>query len=393
MPNLASSSKLLITSLMALVVVSCAWKNPNKPFKAPTVNGSERFHTIFKEDLSQYMQDKGLHQPALDADNGFTYTAMANGAVIALDPRGEQVWQVTLDENIYSGVVIAGNNLIVVDAEADLIAINKESGQIAWRQTLSSSTWALPYVKGNRIFIHTFDGQVHALSLIDGKKLWSYQYNLPDVSLAKIPAVSGWQKQIILGQANGMVVGLNEANGTLLWQVRIAEEQGTGVADKLVDVDAEIHIDGNYALVSAYNGQLVAIDLTKGVIVWDMPIQSTDKILLNDGTLIVADLSGDVIAYEFPAKNELWFNDSLHHRKPQWLMAFNDEEFFATDYQGYLYLINYKTGKTSNLGKTFGEGLSGKAVMPKKELLLVQTKLGVLYLFNFKIYEEEDEDE
>ncbi|MEO7433060.1 MAG: outer membrane protein assembly factor BamB [Dokdonella sp.] len=106
---------------------------------------------------------------ALVADGTALYAAGYRGqvAALALD-TGRPLWQ--RDLSSYVGAAVSGNTVVVVDAEGNVWAFDRETGVNLWKQDKLKYRWlSAPAIHGDSVVVGDSEGFVHWLSLSEGK--------------------------------------------------------------------------------------------------------------------------------------------------------------------------------------------------------------------------------
>lgn len=133
-----------------------------------------------------------LNAPAADWPQhlGLTRNGVAGEEDVSLpdefDGDARVLWKAELGTG-FSGPVVAGDLTLIfhrVDDEARLDALDRLTGEPKWRHGyptdyvdsfgFDNGPRAIPTVQGGRVFLHGAEGQVHAVDLGNGRKLWSY---------------------------------------------------------------------------------------------------------------------------------------------------------------------------------------------------------------------------
>ena len=60
-----------------------------------------------------------------------------------------------------------------------MVALNKNNGEVRWSVALGGEVLAALQVKNNIVYVQTFDGQMLALDIENGERIWSFRNNLP----------------------------------------------------------------------------------------------------------------------------------------------------------------------------------------------------------------------
>ncbi|MCE1680932.1 PQQ-binding-like beta-propeller repeat protein, partial [Enterobacter hormaechei] len=80
----------------------------------------------------------------------------------------------------------------------------------------------------------------------------------------------------IVGGDNGRISAVLLSQGQLIWQQRISQVTGSTEIDRLNDVDMTPVVSDNVIYAIAYNGNLVAMDMRSGQIIWKRDLGSVN---------------------------------------------------------------------------------------------------------------------
>jgi outer membrane protein assembly factor BamB len=103
------------------------------------------------------------------SDGNALYAAGYRGqvAALALD-SGRPLWQ--RDLSSYVGAAVSGNTVVIVDAEGNVWAFDRETGVNLWKQDKLKFRWlSAPAIQGKYAVVGDSEGYVHWLSLDEGK--------------------------------------------------------------------------------------------------------------------------------------------------------------------------------------------------------------------------------
>lgn len=105
----------------------------------------------------------------LASDGAQLFAAGYRGQVAALSlASGRPLWQ--RDLSSYAGAAVGGNAVVVVDAESNVWAFDRETGVNLWKQDQLKYRWlGAPAIQGNYVVVGDIEGYVHWLSLDEGK--------------------------------------------------------------------------------------------------------------------------------------------------------------------------------------------------------------------------------
>ncbi|HAB73440.1 MAG TPA: outer membrane protein assembly factor BamB, partial [Pantoea sp.] len=118
----------------------------------------------------------------------------------------------------------------------------------------------------------------------------------------------------IVGGDNGRVSAVIMNQVLLIWQQRISQPSGATEIDRLNDVDTTPVIVNGVVYALAYNGNLTALDLRSGQILWKREIGGVKDLIVDAGRIYLVDQDDRVIALNADGGVAIWRQSDLLHR-------------------------------------------------------------------------------
>ena len=97
-----------------------------------------------------------------------------------LPDEPQLLWEVDVDDGLGfdAGPIIADGRVFAADHSGRVLAIDLQTGKVAWRVELDTGFVASPAYHDGRLFVGDFDGTLHALDAADGRSLWQFETGL-----------------------------------------------------------------------------------------------------------------------------------------------------------------------------------------------------------------------
>ncbi|WP_104204493.1 outer membrane protein assembly factor BamB [Billgrantia saliphila] len=370
---LRKSSLALVATLSLGLMAGCA--NKAEPRYAP--KELQRFEARAELDSEWRTRvGKGLGQaqhpisPALD--NGVIYAADARGHVTAVDAEsGDRLWQTDLEVGASSGLTAVAGQVYLGTRNGEVLALNQDDGEIAWRARVSSEVLAPPQPNNALLVVQSVDGAVTALDRRTGQERWVHTTTEPSLTLRGTGTPTVIDPVTFAGFANGRLVTLDNRSGQPLWERRIAVPRGRSEIDRLVDLGGQPVLTPDGRLyVTSYNGRLVALDAPSGEVLWEREHSSYLTPVLVGDRLFTVNEASHVIAYDARSGEEVWRNRDLEGR---WLTApaFADGNVVVGDYEGYLHLIDIQDGRFTARTRVDGSGISVRPLTDSRRIYVL----------------------
>jgi outer membrane protein assembly factor BamB len=282
--------------------------------------------------------------PAL-AD-GRLYAASHDGTVAALDAlSGQRLWQISTDAPISGGVGLSDNGLVLVGtSEGEVIALRQDNGQEAWRAQASSEVLAPPRADRGIVVVRTIDGKFTGLDARSGEQRWVYTHAMPALSLRGSAPPLVISNLVIAGLDNGKLLVLDLARGLPLTEKTIAAPRGRTEIERLIDIDSEPRAFADTLYLVAYRGNVAAIDMRGGNLVWNREISSYAGLDVDARQVYVSDETDAVLALDRMTGGTFWKQAELTGRQLSAPVATTDSVVVG-DFEGYLHWLRKEDGR------------------------------------------------
>lgn len=293
------------------------------------------------------------------------YAADNTGQVLALNRQdGKLIWKQVLNTPIAGGVTAGYGLVLLGSSEGEVLALDQSSGQEKWRVLLSSEVSSAPQYNGRWVVAQTADGSLYALDGANGQKKWVYKTTVPPLSLKGTSNPVIVQDRVYAGFATGKFAAISLENGLPLWETSISLPQGRSELDRIVDIDGRFVIEGALAYVSAYQGRVVAVQLSSGQLVWKNDLSSQTGLESALSNIYLANAAGVVLALDQNNGQEVWKQQELQGKKLTLPVKMGQSVVLA-DEEGYVYYLSQIDGRVMATYRI--KGLSDRANPASKD--------------------------
>jgi outer membrane protein assembly factor BamB len=282
-------------------------------------------------------------RPAIDGDR--VYAATRDGRVQAFDARtGETVWDTDTDSPLSGGPGVGDGLVLLGTSEGEVLALGEKDGEIEWRARVSSEVLSSPEAQGGVAVARTIDGKLFGLNTDDGTRLWVYDRTAPVLTLRGTSSPALAEGAAIAGFDNGQVVAVALSNGQALWETRVAVPRGRTELERMVDIDADPIILGNAVYAVTYQGQIAALDLFSGEVIWRRDMSSHAGLGVGAENVYVTDDASHVWALNRSSSASMWRQSKLEARRVSPPAVFN-EFVVVGDLEGYVHWLRKEDGQ------------------------------------------------
>ncbi|MCO8114340.1 MULTISPECIES: outer membrane protein assembly factor BamB [Acinetobacter] len=368
-------------TVLTLALAGCAGKTNKvpevKPNPLPKLTQAKTLVPVFSTSVASTDAADPLRL-RLDADNG---------VVFAIDPKGEvsafkgkqRLWQKKVSkDNLSSGVEAAEGLVVVGNQKGQLFALDQQTGDQKWTAQLTGALLAPSLIHAGRVISVSNDGTVYAHEIATGAQVWTY--NLPNVqfSLRGMAApVALDARNVLIASSNAYIYALDALSGVPKLQRRVAVSDGRSDIQRLVDIDGEPVVAGQFVVTTSYQGQVTVLDLASQQVVWSEDASSIQRPEVVGNGVFVAQTDGKIKAFEITSGQPLWENDQLLNRKLSNPVMLGTD-LVVGDLDGVLHLIDPRTGQITGRSKTSGEVRSLRVI---DNQLYVSTRKGALSIW------------
>ncbi|WP_244267077.1 outer membrane protein assembly factor BamB, partial [Sodalis-like endosymbiont of Proechinophthirus fluctus] len=260
---------------------------------------------------------------------------------------------------------------------AKVYSLDAQDGSLAWETTVAGEALSTPVVSDGVVLVHTSNGMLQALNETDGAVKWTVTFDVPPLTLRGASSPTTAFGAAIVGSDNGHVNVIMINQGQLIWQQRIPQHIGATEIARIKDVQTTPVVVNGVVYALAYNGNLVALDLRSGQVIWSREIGSVTNLLVDGGRIYLVDQNDRVIAVDTQGGVTLWCQSDLQHRNLTSPVLYNG--YIVTgDSEGYLHWINTDDGRFVAQQKVDSAGLLAIPIVAGDKLV-VQAKNGEVY--------------
>jgi outer membrane protein assembly factor BamB len=289
---------------------------------------------------------------------------------------------VELDRPLSGGVGVYGDALLLGSSDGFVLKVDADSGEVLWTTRLNGEVMSTPQSNGSMVLAHTLDGKLQGLDFDTGSVAWTYDSNVPVLTLrgSSSPLLNG--NVAYVGFANGRVEAVDIATGGILWDVRVAIPQGRSEIERVVDIDGTMSLVGNELYAASYQGRIVAINVSDGRKLWQNDVSSFSGVSQGFGNVYVADEDGTVTAYQRSGQGVRWQQTALAYRglsRPTPVSSY----LAVGDKEGYVHFMSQLDGEFVGRVRADSDGVRAD-MLGEDNILYVYGNSGDLIAYEIK---------
>ena len=257
---------------------------------------------------------------------------------------GKQEWEIHDKDVQYTGGPGGGDGLVLMGTgDGRLIAREADTGKVRWVAKVSSEVLAAPTAGSGVTVARTGDGRLYGLNSTTGAEMWVYERSVPTLTLRGVAPPVIDNDLVMAGFDNGRFAAVNLKSGKMVWESPLAIPTGRSDLERMVDVDAAPVVVGTVVYVSSFQGNVAALSITDGKILWTREISSYEELSVGDERVYVTDDKGSIWALEARTGKSVWKQEALANRFVTAAIFFQGHVVVA-DFEGYVHWLDAATG-------------------------------------------------
>ena len=345
-------------AILSVAMVGCSSNKVKvekvKPNPLPKLVQATSLTEVFSHKVSASSEQDPLRL-RLDVDNGVIFAMNPKGEVTAYKGK-QRLWETKVTkQELTSGVEAADGLVVVASRKGQVFALDQQTGEQKWTAQLSGAVISPALIQTGRVILVANDGTVFALDEATGQQAWTYKMANAAFSLrGQASPVSLDPRTVAVASSNGYLYAIDSLTGAPRMQRRVAVSDGRSDIQRLVDIDAEPVVVGQYVVTNSFQGQVTVLDLAAQRVAWSVDASSINRPEVAENKVFVAQRDGKLKAFDLATGQELWENEQLLNRNLSNPVLLG-QQLVVGDLDGVLHLIDPNTGTLVGRAKTSGE--------------------------------------
>lgn len=325
------------------------------------------------------------------AGYGKIYSANRIGDVYAFDLNtGKKVWHADLQKNSSSdsffassksallagGPTIGMNKVFIGSENGEVYSLDADSGSLVWQAQVKGEVISAPAVDNGTLVVNSASGILKAFDATEGTEQWKIEQDVPALTLRGVssPALAGGGA--VIGSSDGTLTVFILESGQQGWTVEVGEASGSTELERVIDIDSKPLIYGDKVYAISAKGNLVALELRTGRLLWKRQYSSFRQLSMSGNNLFLTDVKGHVYAIDRANGLERWSQLALTNRSVTG-PAVLANHVVVGDYEGYLHWLDKESGEIVARYQLDSSGIFSTPTVAK-EILYVQSRDGDL---------------
>ena len=358
------------------------YQEPISPEPYPKDTGASELIKVWKKSIPGG-GDGGyaLLQPAFYKDS--IIVASLKGIVSSFHKNtGKRLWKKNLKKQVFSGVAVTGDIVVVSLDGGELISLNASNGEIIWRKQTGRNFSSIPALGTGSILARSADGNLASFSLNNGDEIWKQEIQKTALGIHGDATPLVVNNVVISGLSGGVLATFNLKSGEVFWAVPLKKLEGEDELELVSDSDTTPVLFRDWVIASAFGGKLTAVRLQTGQKLWDAEVSTRFPGILYSDYLLVTETFGSVVLVDAINGDVVWRQSAFRGRGVTPPMVMPNRAIIG-DSSGRLHLLNIVTGELIQSKRIFKHPI--RVMLSDQEKLYVMTSQGKLAAYRIKL--------
>ena len=284
------------------------------------------------------------------------------GAIIKFDKKSDLIWK----KNYYSKQEKKTNPflffsryenvLIVVDTISKYYAIDINNGKLLWSFYNNAPFISDVKIENNKIFVVDSNNVLKSFSLADGSLIWEYRSDSSTVKSSKKISIAIDDNKVLFNNSIGDINAIDIDSGNLIWIAPTANKLNL-IQPYLLKI-SDLVIQDNSVLFSNNNNEFFSIDINTGFINWVQKINTHIRPAIVNDLIFTVTLEGFLAIIDNRTGNIIRVTDVFDQFKIKKRdkikpvgLSISEKNIYLSTNHGKLLIIDILTGKTKSVLK------------------------------------------
>ena len=337
--------RLLFVTLVLSVTACSTPDNSEPPAELTDIENAQSVRLLWAKDSGKGAVNKYIDmQPYINGNK--IYTIDTVGLLSRIDAvTSETDWYFESGLAAVTGLTGNDSSLVASSRNGEVILFDYDDKSVTqrWKHQLKSEIRTKTVLDGQQVFVRTVDGKLTALDAGNGDLQWAVSRRVPALSLTGSSHPLVTDELVISGFDNGKLVAFDRKNGSTVWEHTVSTPKGRTEIERLVDLDGQFILRDNIIYISSFHGDLVAITLDSGQVLWSRKFSSFQAMDADAEALYLTDDKSHIWSIDRRTGSAFWKQDIFNARKLTAPRVLHDKVIVA-DLEGYIHWMNKSDG-------------------------------------------------
>ena len=270
---------------------------------------------------------------------------------------------------------LSKDSLIVADNIGKIYRVNFKTGDLIWKKTNVNPFNSELKIYDDKIFVIDLNNVLRCYSLMDGTELWKFNSENTFLKSNKRNSLVIKNEIIYFNNSIGDITAINVNNGSLIWQT---PTQSSDIYENAFGLKmSDLVIAGEDLIFSNNKNEFYSISLLNGVFNWKQKINSSIRPVIVNNFIFTVSNEGYLFTLNKKTGNIIKITDIFDQfkskkRKKIYPIGFlvGEKKIILTTSNGKLLIINIGSGKTVSTLKIDNDVVSRPFIFDKKIFLV-----------------------
>jgi len=334
-------------------------------------NGNINFEPTFEKKktfkFSKIKQFNSIDTDILFIENNDLIYYDNKGTILRINEKFETLWKANhyskkekkLNPILYFNYI--DNKIIAADTLSNIFSLNLDNGELNWKRDSLSPFNSNIAVKNDKFVTVDFDNVIRCFSIVDGNELWNFKTENTFIKSQKKLSVI-IKDDIVYSLNNlGDLTALNINDGSLVWQTPTQSNEIFLNAFSLKN--SEMILNNETIYFSNNKNELFSIDSTTGIVKWKQTVNSSLKPTISENYIFNISEEGYLFVIDTETGNIIRITDvfSIFKKRekitPVGFVIAKNKIYLSTD-NGRILIINLINSETEKVIKFNNEKIS-----------------------------------
>ncbi len=334
-------------------------------------NGNINFEPTFEKKkifkFSKIEQFNSIDTEILFINNNDFIYFDNKGTIFRINENFETLWKVNhytkkerkLNPILYFNYI--DNRLLVIDTLSNIFSINLDNGDLFWKKDSLSPFNSNVAINAGKLISIDFDNVIRCFSAIDGNELWNFKTENTFVKSKKKLSVIINDDIVYSLNSLGDLTALKVDDGSLVWQTPTQSNEIILSAFSLKN--SEMILVNETIFFSNNRNELFSIDSRTGILNWKQTVNSSLKPTISENYIFNISEEGYLFVIDNETGNIIRVTDILstfkkrEKIKPVGFVIAKNKIYLSLE-NGRILIINLTNSETENVIKFNNEKIS-----------------------------------
>jgi len=281
------------------------------------------------------------------------------GTIIKFDKNSDLIWKknyYTKQEKKINPFLFFSRHkdkLIVVDTISKYYAVDINNGELLWSFYNNAPFISDIKIKNDKIFVFDSNNVLKCFSLKNGTLIWEFRSDTTTIKSSKKISIAIEGNKVLFNNSIGDINAVDIDTGNLIWITPTANKLNLIQPYLLKISDLVIH--DSSVLFSNNNNEFYSIDINTGFVNWVQKINTYIRPAIVNDLIFTVTLEGFLFVIDNPTGNIIRVTDVFDQFKIKKRnkikpvgFSISETDIFLSTNQGNLLIIDILTGKTKS---------------------------------------------